>query len=120
MKRILVADDEDQVRIVYLLLFADQDLEVIEATNGREALDIVKREPIDLVLSDCAMPEMTGPELMKAVQKTHPKLPFVFVSANVKEALLDGLKPFAIFPKPFNLGELKVTVHKALDAVHTD
>ena len=116
MKRVLVVDDQDEVRMVYLLLFGEEDLEVVEASNGREAFDIVQQEHIDLVLSDCAMPEMTGPELMKALQATHPKLPFVFVSANVKETHLDGLKPFAIFPKPFNLGELKVAIHNALDS----
>ena len=61
------------------------------------------------------MPEMTGPELMHALKNTHPDLPFVFVSANVKETHLEGLKPVAILPKPFNLGEHKVIVHFVLD-----
>ena len=96
-----------------MLLFGDDGVEVLEASNGREAFDIVQREPVDLVLSDCAMPEMTGPELIHALKNTHPDLPFVF--ANVKETHLEGLKPVAILPKPFNLGELKVIVHSALD-----
>ena len=115
MKRILVVDDKEEVRMVYLLLFGDDSLEVIEAGNGREALDIVHSEPVDLVLSDCAMPEMTGPELMHALKDTHPELPFIFVSANVSEAHLEGLEPVAVLPKPFNLGELKVRVHDALE-----
>jgi len=115
MKRILVVDDKDEVRLVYLLLFGDEGIEVLEATNGQEALEIVHRESVDLVLSDCAMPEMTGPELMHALKDTHPDLPFVFVSANVRETQLVGLTPVAVLSKPFNLGELKGVVHDTLD-----
>lgn len=114
MKRILVVDDQEEVRMVYTLLFCDEDVDVLEAEDGLAALDIVKSQPVDLVLSDCKMPRMNGIELMEAAQEVKPDLPFVFVSANVNNDNLGKLEPFAVIPKPFNLGELKTTVHRAL------
>ena len=115
MKRVLVVDDKEEVRMVYVLLFGDEELDVLEAENGREALEIVKSVPVDLILSDCLMPEMNGIELMREVQKLRPEVPFVFVSANVNKQALEDLKPFAVLPKPFHLGELKSIVHRALE-----
>lgn len=115
MKRILVVDDKEEVRMVYTLLFADHEVDVVEAEDGLAALDIVKKESIDLVLSDCKMPRMGGIELMSEAQKIKPELPFVFVSANVSADSLGDLKPFSVIPKPFNLGDLKITVQRALN-----
>lgn len=115
MKRILVVDDKEEVRMIYMLLFGDGDLDVLEAEDGVEALEIVKSEPLDLVLSDCKMPRMSGVELMREAQHIKPDLPFVFVSANVSEEKLGDLEPFAVIPKPFNLGDLKITVERALN-----
>lgn len=114
MKRILVVDDKEEVRMVYTLLLCDEDVDVLEAEDGEMALEMVKKEPVDLVLSDCKMPRMNGIELMQAAQAVKPNLPFVFVSANVNDENLGDLKPFAIIPKPFNLGDLKITVGRAL------
>ena len=91
-----------------------KDVDVLEAEDGMVALEIVKSQPIDLVLSDCKMPRMSGIELMHEAQRVKPELPFVFVSANVNDDNLGSLEPFAVIPKPFNLGELKTTVHRAL------
>ena len=114
MKRILVVDDKEEVRMVYTLLFCDGEVDVLEAEDGMAALEIVKSEPVDLVLSDCKMPRMSGIELMSEAQQIKPDLPFVFVSANVSADNLGNLEPFAVIPKPFNLGDLKTTVHRAL------
>jgi CheY-like chemotaxis protein len=115
LKKILVVDDVEEVRMIYTLLLCGEDVEVIEAEDGLVALDIVKREAIDLVVSDCKMPRMSGVELMAETQRFKPELPFVFVSANVSRDNLGGLEPYAIFPKPFNLSELKKTVDRALE-----
>jgi two-component system nitrogen regulation response regulator NtrX len=115
VKRILVVDDKEEVRMVYTLLFSDGEIDVVEAEDGLVALDIVKTEPLDLVLSDCKMPRMSGIELMSEAQKIKPELPFIFVSANVSEENLGNLEPFSIIPKPFNLGDLKIAVHRALN-----
>lgn len=114
MKRILVVDDQEEVRMVYMLLFCDEGIDILEAENGMDALEILKSESIDLVVSDCNMPRMSGVELMEETQKIKPEVPFVFVSGNVSVDNLGDLEPFAVIPKPFNLGELKTTVHRAL------
>lgn len=114
MKRILVVDDKEEVRMVYTLLFSDEEIDVIEAEDGVTALDIVRSQGVDLVLSDCKMPRMSGIELMQETQQFKPQLPFIFVSANVSDENLGDLEPFAVIPKPFNLGELKIAVHRAL------
>ena len=68
MKQILVVDDLPEIRLVYSALFDDPEVEVLEAGDGREALQVLEVESVDLVLTDCKMPNMTGVELMQEAQ----------------------------------------------------
>ena len=115
MKQILVVDDVPEVRLVYAALLNSSDVAVFEADDGQSALAVLETEQIDLVLTDCQMPNMTGPEMMRIAREQRPELPFIVVSANATEDKLKGLNPYAVIPKPFRLAELKELVAKALD-----
>jgi DNA-binding response OmpR family regulator len=107
MTKILIAEDEPDIRdlVAFTLRFAGY--EVVTGTNGEEAVQIAQQEYPDLILLDVRMPKMTGYDACKLI-KADPKLkdvPVVFLSAKGQEAeIQDGmeagaeeylLKPFA-------------------------
>src|SRR6476646_7351883 len=107
MKRILIAEDERDIRdlIAFTLRFAGY--EVLTVNSGEEALQMTRQELPDLVLTDVRMPKMTGYEACKQI-KADPKtqhIPVVFLSAKGQEAEVQSgmaagadeylLKPFA-------------------------
>ena len=71
-KRILVVDDEPDIRDILRILLEGEGFEVEEANNGREALEKIQKRPPDLVITDYVMPEMDGEELCRKNKKRHP------------------------------------------------
>jgi two-component system response regulator (stage 0 sporulation protein F) len=81
MKRILVADDEMSIRLLYSEELKEEGYDVVTAANGKEALEIVSREPLDLVILDIKMPEMSGIEVLRQIKEKFPNLPVLLSSA---------------------------------------
>ncbi|MEJ5330536.1 MAG: response regulator [Desulfobaccales bacterium] len=81
MKKILVADDEMAIRLLYSEELKEEGYEVYTASNGREALEIVEKVPLDLVILDIKMPEMDGIEALRQIKERHPNLPVVLSTA---------------------------------------
>jgi len=124
MAKILIAEDEPDIRdlVKFTLTFAGH--EVIAVTNGAEAVDAARLEMPDMVLMDVRMPRMTGYEACAAM-KADPALkhiPVVFLSAKGQEAEiqvgLDAgaeeylLKPFAPMELTARVGELLARLKK--------
>ena len=105
MAKILIAEDEREIRdlITFTLQFAGY--EVVTASNGAEAVSLARQENPDLILLDVRMPRMTGYEACAAI-KTDPKLknvPVIFLSAKGQESeiqagLVAGAKEYLIKP----------------------
>lgn len=108
LPRILIVDDQESMRLlVKSLLHQLGYLDVCLATDGMDALSVLKREPIDLVLLDGEMPKLDGVGTLKAIrsEKTTAKLPVVMVTGRsdpsfVKELASLGLNGF--LKKPFS------------------
>jgi signal transduction histidine kinase len=73
--KILVIDDETAVRRVVADMLAGQGHKVFQAADGREGLDCLEREPVDLILTDLGMPGMTGWDVARAAKARWPSLP---------------------------------------------
>jgi DNA-binding NtrC family response regulator len=117
-ERILVVDDSEGTRNLCSKILEKEGYITDTAADGAEALEKVKAEPYDLILTDLMMPNMDGLELLEKVQKEHPGLPVIIITAYASvstavEAIKKGAYDYV--PKPFNPGELQITVHKALD-----
>ncbi len=81
MKKILVADDEMSIRLLYSEELKEEGYEVYMASNGREALEIVEKIPLDLVILDIKMPEMDGIEALRQIKEKRPDLPVILSTA---------------------------------------
>jgi two-component system, NarL family, invasion response regulator UvrY len=87
MIRIAIVDDHAMVRAGLRQFFADQpDFSVVaEAANGREALDIVRRGEVDVVVMDIAMPDQSGVDALAAIRARAPDLPVLILSGYPEE-----------------------------------
>jgi len=116
--RILVVDDDHQVRTFLTDSLRGLDHEVTEAEDGQSALAMLAKAAPDLMLLDYAMPGMNGAEVARAARATHPNLPIVFVTGYADTAQLEAaLGPNApVLRKPFSLAELERAVLENLAA----
>ena len=110
--KILVVDDSRAMRriVARTIRQAGHDgHEIIEAENGREALDMVREHKPDLILSDWHMPEMTGIEFLDALNAEGHEIPFGFVSSESTPEMMDlATKAGAMFllAKPFTADDM--------------
>ena len=107
--RILVVDDEVYVRLIIRAYFAPFKVEIIEARNGKEALDILKDTAIDLMVLDYVMPILTGSEVLEHILADPylVKIPVVVYTAGGFDKSMEEWikKSSAAFIEKSNLGE---------------
>ena len=118
METILIVDDEKNYRLVLEALLAPEGYEIVTATNGVDALEMVREGDIDLVVTDMKMPGMTGMELLESCKKVKPEIPVVMMTAfGTIEMAVEAMKKraFDYITKPFQNEQLKLTVKKALE-----
>ncbi len=116
---VLLVEDEEAVRSFAARALASRGYQVLEASTGIEALDMMEAHDgrIDLVVSDVVMPEMDGPTLLKELRKSNPELKIIFISGYAEDAFKKNLEEdeeFAFLPKPFSLKQLAAAVKETL------
>lgn len=114
-KRILVADDEAGLRSLLAKMLKKAGYEVTAVENGMEASLQIEREAFDLVLTDYAMPNIDGLELLRRIKAKHPSLPVIVISGEgpVAEILKSGALTF--IEKPFNMKDVLTLVQSVFD-----
>ena len=111
--RILVVDDDPDLREFLRLMLTSMGFEVTSAANGREALDVMDGHDPDLILLDMKMPVMNGWEFCRALERRDARPPIVVLTAapdraaRAAEARADGW-----LGKPFEYDELEATVRR--------
>lgn len=113
-KRILVAEDDKGARESLNLLLRIDRHAVVEATNGREALDLFAKYHFDLVIVDYAMPEMQGNELVLNIKRIEPNQPILMVTAYAEKLVGSDLPIDAVLSKPFGVDEFRQAIAKLL------
>ena len=103
---VLAVDDDALIQMNTVAMLEELGHRVLEATNGAEALDIVRQNAaIDVILTDYAMPKMTGRDLAIVVARERPGLPVILATGYAE--LPPGEKvDVRLLPKPFGLTEL--------------
>ena len=120
MARILIIDDESNVRGALRRILDSGGHEVVEAANGAQAIAIVEKETIDLVFTDIFMPEMDGIEFVLWVLERFPDRPVVAMSgggATPMDTVLSDARAFGavdVVEKPLDPGRVQDVVARAL------
>ncbi|HYE16344.1 MAG TPA: response regulator, partial [Pyrinomonadaceae bacterium] len=118
MANILIVDDEPGMRQLLSLVFGRSGHSVRAAEGGAKAIEMLRREPADLIVSDVKMPDMTGIELLRKAREFLPDAAVIMMTAfatveTAREAFKLGADDF--IQKPFDVDELKLIVEKALE-----
>lgn len=117
MPKVLVIDDDLIIREMLDTFLTKDGFHVITASDGLEALQILKNESFDIILTDLVMPNMSGIELLKEAFTLKIDSPFIMMTAfgtiqTAVEAMRLGA--FDYITKPFNLNELSIIIKRAL------
>lgn len=118
MKKILIADDEKNMRWILAKNLKDEGFNVIEASDGEDAYNLFIDEEPDMVILDYRMPKVDGMEVLRRIKKINEKTVVIMITAHGStDAAVEAMKIGAIdyISKPFDIEELKITINKALD-----
>ena len=117
VEKILIVDDELNMRLVLKALLNKEGYDVVTAADGFEALKILKGGDVEVVVTDMKMPKLDGMGLLERVIREYPSMPVIIITAHGTIATaVDALKKgaFDYITKPFDQDELKSVIHKAI------
>lgn len=117
--KILLVEDNMELLMLMKTLLCDK-YNILTASNGREALDIIKKQDVDLIISDVMMPEIDGNELTHQIKSSTEwsHLPIILLSAKTseedrKQSMLIGADDY--MTKPFRLGDLELRINNIIE-----
>ncbi|MCW8879690.1 MAG: ATPase, T2SS/T4P/T4SS family [Kangiellaceae bacterium] len=117
--KILLVDDEPAVLKSLKRCFRRENYNILTVDNPLDALGIIAKEPIQLVVSDFKMPKMNGADFLREVKKTHPQIIRIMLTGHADtSAVMTAIKEGAVYKfilKPWNDDDLRVTVALALE-----
>lgn len=117
--RVLIADDDEDFRLVLVRRAQRMGLQVIEARNGTEALEVLRRGDFDALVADLYMPEMTGLEVVQQARQLHPGLQTIILTGSASletavEALRAGVYDYLTKPLE-SLAAFELSLTRALE-----
>jgi len=119
MTKILVVDDDDQLRTSFSKLLREEGYQVVSAASGEAGIEIVETTPLDLVILDVRLPGINGIDAFKAIKKMDAKLPVIIVTAfGTTDTAIEAIKAgaFDYLLKPFDIPEMLAMIIQAVDA----
>jgi CheY-like chemotaxis protein len=115
--RVLLVDDDDDVRSVAAAMVAELGYEVATAAAGEEALALLSQRRFEVMVTDIAMPGMNGVELARRARRLAPDMPILFASGYADVQTFGGeLSDEAVLRKPFRISEVAARLHHLLEA----
>lgn len=118
--KILWADDEIDLLKPHILFLTGKGYDIVTANNGRDALELVEKEPFDLIILDENMPGLTGLETLSMVKQITPSTPVIMITKSEEENIMDqavGNKIADYLIKPVNPNQILLSIKKNL---HSD
>ena len=118
---LLAVDDDDMSLQMMEFHLGELGFPVICASSGLEALDILSRQPVDLIVTDLVMPNMNGMELIQHVRRQYGKIPIIVATAHGSiESVVEAMRlgAYDYLEKPCDPLNIRLTVQRALDYRH--
>lgn len=119
LKKVLIVDDEDDVRLFLRDFLCDREFDVETASNGEEALDKFPQFKPDIILLDIMMPGLDGLQCLEHIRKKDTKVVVIMITALKDEARMSQAKKLGAHDyivKPFSLNYLEAEIEKILGA----
>ncbi len=119
--RILVVDDERSMREMLQIVLRREGYEVLLAENGRAAIDLLEREPVDILISDIKMPDLSGVDVLRAAKKIDQDILGIMITAFAStETAVEAMRLGACdyLSKPFDIDLLKMKVREKIENRH--
>lgn len=116
--RVLVVDDEAVIREILSDFLTMEGFQVLTATDGEHALDVMETHPVNLVISDLKMPRMGGLELLANIREVHPEVvTLIMTGYGTVETAIEAMKrgAFDYVLKPFKVEEVMHTVRRGIE-----
>jgi YesN/AraC family two-component response regulator len=118
---LIVDDDEMILSLLCDVLSREDRYRISTATVARKALELLRDEPFDLLITDYRMPEMTGLDLIREAKRLHPDLIAILITGFVwpdvaSEATEAGA--YDLMFKPLNIGEIRITIRNACERIN--
>lgn len=119
MKRILIVDDEKDIRDLLSDQLSELKVEIVTAADGLEALELIRTQKFNAILCDVTMPRMTGIELLKTIRKEGNHTPFVILTGYASNTAAEALSlgAFDFLQKPWDEYGLMMVMRKAITQV---
>lgn len=117
-QRILILDDEEELRAIISQRLARRGYEIIEAGTAREGMTILEERFFDAILLDIRLPDGDGLQLLLEIKKRQPDLQVIMLTGHgTLESAIEAMKAgaFDYLTKPCNLSELEITLQKAIE-----
>jgi two-component system response regulator PilR (NtrC family) len=116
--RILIVDDERSMRELLGIVLRREGYDVMVAECGREAISLLEQQPVDFLISDIKMPDLSGVDVLRAAKRVDQDIIGIMVTAFAStESAVDALRmgAYDYLSKPFDVDELKLVVRNALE-----
>jgi CheY-like chemotaxis protein len=113
LRKILIVDDSVEVRSFLTDLLEEEGYVVIQASNGKEGQECLRKTAIDLIITDLVMPEQEGLETIRSIRRNWPQIPVIAMSGN--HNYLDVARKLgaqAVFPKPIETAAILEEVRR--------
>ena len=119
-KRILVLDDEQAIQRLLKIVLESEGYEVVTTDDGRLALEMIRLQPVDLIIQDLRMPKMDGLQFLRHLKEQNPELPSIVLTAyGTLETAVEAMRlgAYTHINKPFDTEEIRLTVARALERI---
>ena len=114
MKKILVVEDDEEMRLVVELFLSYAHFEVVMACDGIEGLELLSKIHVDLVITDFRMPRMNGIEFSKRAKELYPDLPIIMSTAFIPPLENELKEKLHFLSKPYQMNEMIFKIHDLL------
>jgi DNA-binding NtrC family response regulator len=123
-RTILVVDDEAAVRRALTSALQRAGYSVMATDNGRQALELLQENTIDLIISDHHMPELSGIDLLKLVRVRHPHVVRIIITADKEPDTavrsINESEVYRFIAKPWNDSDLRTIMHFAFETIRLE